>query len=300
MIDLGVHAPRHPQESWDPGDEWSARRLDLDAYLTRVGIAPSAPLPPTQETLALLHRAHLAAVPFENLDIMLGRGVAVDLDSVQAKIVGARRGGYCYEQGQLFGAALERLGFIVDRRLARVWRLGPAPPRTHLTLRVGVPGDCGLPGSGWRWLADAGFGASPAGLVSLAVAGPQEIDGWTYDVAPGDLPGTWDLRELEDGEWVPQYRFDNAIVVPADVTVSNHYTSTCPASWFTHTPVVVRRYPEAIHSLVGRTYTITRPGPVKERRDLSDAEWVSALPDVFGLAFTPGELDRLVATAGGV
>jgi arylamine N-acetyltransferase len=85
---------------------------------------------------------------------MLGRGVDVDLDSIQAKLVAGRRGGYCYEQGQLFGAALERLGFDVDRLLARVGPDGePMRPRTHLTLRVGA--DSGI------WLADVGFGSSP-------------------------------------------------------------------------------------------------------------------------------------------
>ncbi|HEX4829513.1 MAG TPA: arylamine N-acetyltransferase [Trebonia sp.] len=296
MIDLGPHAPRDSSLPPDPGpspDEWSVMELDLDAYLARVGLA-GADLPPTAATLAAVHRAHLGAIRFENLDIMLGRAVRVDLPSIAAKLVAGRRGGYCYEQGQLFGAALERLGFGVDRRLARVWRPGPVPPRTHLTLRVTVPD------GGQAWLADVGFGSSPPGPVSLDEPGPQEIDGWTYDVVPGDRPGTWDLRELEDGEWVRQYQFDGAIVVPVDVVLSNHYTSTYPGSWFTHTPIVVRRDPDAITSLLGRTRTVTRPGHVKERRELPDGEWLAALEDVFGLPFTPPEQARLLATAGGV
>src|SRR5579862_6589879 len=102
-------------------DEWSVATLDLDAYLERIGYAgPAGKLEPSGKTLGALHRAHLAAIPFENLDIMLGRGVKVDLESIAAKLVHARRGGYCFEHGQLFGAALERLGFEVERLLARV------------------------------------------------------------------------------------------------------------------------------------------------------------------------------------
>jgi N-hydroxyarylamine O-acetyltransferase len=83
-------------------DEWEIERLDLDAYLRRVGhVGDTAP---TAQTLAALHRAHLAAIPFENLDVVLGRGIAVDVDSVQAKLVERRRGGYCYEHGVLFAA----------------------------------------------------------------------------------------------------------------------------------------------------------------------------------------------------
>lgn len=300
MADLGPHAPRDPSAAQleQSEDEWSVAKLDLDAYLARVGLA-GVPLPASSETLGRLHRAHLAAVRFENLDIMLGRGVRVDLESIQAKLVGARRGGYCFEQGQLFGAALSRLGFDVDRRLARVWRPGPVPPRTHLTLRVSVPG------SDEAWLADVGFGASPVGPISLdgsmspTGTGPQEIDGWTYDVVPGDRPGTWNLRELEGDEWVRLYQFDDAIVVPVDVVLSNHYTSTYPGSWFTQVPIVVRRDLDAIRSLLGRSYTVTRPGRVKERRELSDAEWASALSEVFELSFTDEEIASLLSTANG-
>jgi N-hydroxyarylamine O-acetyltransferase len=271
-------------------DEWGVDKLDLDAYLSRVGLA-GVPLPPTSVTLALLHRAHLATFTFENLDILLGRGVRVDLESIQAKLVGARRGGYCYEHGQLFGAVLARLGFDVDRRLARVWRPGPAGPRTHMTLRVSDPA------SGERWLADVGFGSSPSGPVPLDVPGPHEIDGWTYDVLPGDRPGTWQLWELQGEEWARLYGFDEAITVHADVVVSNHYTSTYPESWFTQGPVVVRRAPDAIRSLVGRTYTITRPGYSKERLDLSDVQWRDVVARTFGLALTDDELRHLLPAA---
>ncbi|HTU74014.1 MAG TPA: arylamine N-acetyltransferase [Trebonia sp.] len=276
----------------DPGlpaeqsDEWGTALLDLDGYLSRVGLA-GEPLPPTGDTLARLHRAHLGTFTFENLDILLGRGVRVDLESVQAKLVGARRGGYCYEHGQLFGAVLARLGFDVDRRLARVWRPGPAGGRTHMTLRVTDPA------SGARWLADVGFGSSPAGPVPLDVPGPHQVDGWTYDVLPGDRPGSWELHELQGQEWARLYAFDDAIVVPADVVVANHYTSTYPGSWFTQGPVVVRRDPDAIRSLVGRTYTVTRRGYGKERTDLSDAQWDELLSQTFRLAFTGDEVRRL-------
>ena len=116
-------------------DDWSVATLDLEAYLTRIGY--TGPRDPTEPTLSGLYRAHLAAIRFENLGIFLDGGVRVDLGSVQEKIVGRGRGGYCYEHAQLLGAALERLGFGVERLLARVGPDGEtARPRTHLTLRV--------------------------------------------------------------------------------------------------------------------------------------------------------------------
>ena len=281
--------------------DWSSGKLDLDAYLRRIGY--SGPREPAEATLAALHRAHLAAIRFENLDIMLGRGVRVDLDSIQAKLVDGGRGGYCYEHGQLFGAALERLGFAVDRLLARVGPDGePMRPRTHLTLRVRA-------GSG-TWLADVGFGSSPPGPLALSGAtragapragGPQDLDGWIYEVVPdpGDSAGTWKVREFQDGEWVTLYRFEDQRVYPADVVMSNHYTATYPESWFTWQPIVVRRDPDAIHSVVGRGYTVTRPGHAKTRRTLTDDEFAAALTDVFGLHFTDAERTALIAAPAG-
>jgi N-hydroxyarylamine O-acetyltransferase len=285
------HAEDLPRPAQPPRDPWGIGALDLGAYLSRVGLAGVRTLP-SGDTLAALHAAHLAAFPFENLDIMLGRGVKVDLDSIQAKLVGGRRGGYCFEHGQLLGAVLERLGFGVERLLARVWRPDMIGARTHLTLRVTAGSQ--------RWLVDAGFGASPAGPVPLDASGPREISGWTYDIAPGDSPGTWRLRELQAGNWVTLYTVEDASVHPIDIAMSNHFTSTYPDSWFTHTRIVARRDSGAIRSLLGRTYTVTRPGHVKERRDLTDAEWAKTLADDFGLTFSAQDHERLAATADGI
>jgi N-hydroxyarylamine O-acetyltransferase len=284
-------------------DEWSVGKLDLDAYLHRIGYHGAAgsagSAGPSEATLAALHRAHLAAIPFENLNLMLGRGISVDLESIQAKLVDAKRGGYCYEHGQLFGAALERLGFQVDRLLARVGPDGePVRPRTHLTLRVRA--NAGI------WLADVGFGNSPPGPLSLdgpRSSGPQDLDGWIYEIVADetrDSDSTWKLRELQGGEWVSLYRYEDQPAYPPDVVMSNHYTATYPESWFTWQPIVARRDPDAMHSIVGRVYTITRPGHVKTRRTLTDAEFAAALSEIFGLTFTDDELAALVAAPTGV
>src|SRR5881398_483010 len=113
--------------------------LDLDAYLARIGYQGG--LSPTAAVLKALHSAHVFSIPFENLDILLGRPILLDLESLQAKLVHGKRGGYCFEQNLLFAAVLEQLGFAVTRLAARV-RRGAARllPRTHMTLRVEVEG----------------------------------------------------------------------------------------------------------------------------------------------------------------
>jgi len=239
-----------------------------------------------------LYRAHLSSIRFENLDVFLAGTVSVDLEDIQDKIVYRGRGGYCYEQAQLFGAVLERLGFGVERLLARVGPDGgPARPRTHLTLRVRADQKV--------WLADVGFGSSPPAPLSLRryrSGGPQETGGWIYDVVPDEEHGdqVWKLREYQAGQWVTLHRWDDTRVHPVDVALSNHYTSTHPDSWFTWQPVIVKRTPDAITSVLGRTYTVTRAGHVKTRGELTDKEFATALTGEFGLKLTGDELETLI------
>ena len=276
-------------------DEWSAGTLDLGAYLRRIGY--SGPAEPSEATLAGLYRAHLAAIRFENLDVFLRGSVDVSLESIQDKIVYRGRGGYCYEQAQLFGAVLERLGFGVERLLARVGPDGPAArPRTHMTLRVRADGGV--------WLADPGFGSSPPAPLSLRryrSGGPQEVNGWIYEVAPDSEHGeeVWKLREHQAGQWATLHRWTDAKVQPVDVVLSNHYTSTHPDSWFTWQPVIVKRDPDAIISILGRTYTVNRPGQQKERRELTDEEFAAALTGEFAISLTPREVAAAVAAPAG-
>src|SRR5450755_1092150 len=128
--------------------------LDLDAYLERIGW--NGGITPTYETLARLLRAHMSRIPFENLDVLLGRGIRLDLDGVQRKLVGARRGGYCFEHATLLAAALEALGFAPVRHLAHVILFVPrtASPRTHMFLTVPLPEG--------TFVLDPGFGALAA------------------------------------------------------------------------------------------------------------------------------------------
>jgi N-hydroxyarylamine O-acetyltransferase len=83
-------------------------------------------------------------------------------------------------------------------------------------------------------------------------------------------------------------------VYPADVVMSNHYTSTHPDSWFTWQPVIVRRDPDAIRSILGRTYTVSTPGRDKVRRELTDREFADALTGEFGLVLSADEIAAAV------
>src|ERR1700751_3210486 len=171
--------------------------LDVPSYLAR--IAYSGPTTPTEETLRAIHRAHLLAVPFENLDIALAREIVVDEANIVRKVVEKRRGGFCYELNGAFAALLRALGFRVPVRSARVSRGGggEGPEFDHLTLRV----DLDQP-----WLADVGFGESFLEPLRLVPGTEQEDPAGKFRLQP--FGERLQLEELSpEGTWKRQYSF---------------------------------------------------------------------------------------------
>jgi N-hydroxyarylamine O-acetyltransferase len=264
-------------------NEWDVDRLDLDAYLRRVG--HDGPLEPTAATLAALHRAHIAAIPFENLDIVLGRGISVDLDDVQRKLVARRRGGYCYEHGLLLAAALERLGYGVERLLARVGGGRDRPrARTHMVLRVRIGDDV--------WLADTGFGSGLLNPLPFDGDGSEHRQGgWAFRLVAVD-PHEWELQERRDGEWQTRYGFDDGRQHPADVVVANHFTSTFARSPFVGRTVVVRKDEHELRELIGPTLTTTRPDGSTDQRQIETEDLAPTLEEL-GLPLEPDDVERL-------
>jgi N-hydroxyarylamine O-acetyltransferase len=157
--------------------------MQLGRYLERIGFPDDAR--PDIATLHGLLRAHVLAVPFENLDVQLGRPVTTDVDDAYRKIVIDRRGGWCYEQNGIFGWALEQIGFEVTRIAAAVMRAerGDVSEANHLALLVRTPDGSDT------WLADAGFGGS--------LLEPIRLEQGEHQHAPYRLG----LRCLDDGHW---------------------------------------------------------------------------------------------------
>jgi N-hydroxyarylamine O-acetyltransferase len=260
----------------DPGVAKSA--LDLDAYLARIGY--TADLAPNLSTLRGLHQAHATSIPFENLDILLGRSIDLDLASVFDKLVTRRRGGYCFEQNTLFAAVLEAVGFQVTRLGARVLMgTDHIRPRTHMLLSVETEGA--------SWLADVGFGGE--GLLTpilLDQRNPAEQFGRAFRV---DDRGTIKvLQALHAEGWFNLYAFTLERQYPIDYVVANHYTSTHPDSIFVKALIVQRMSTRSRWVLRNFQLTeVNRDGDII--RHLSDNEALLAeLAGVFGLHFPAG------------
>lgn len=249
-----------------------AKGLDLDAYLTRIGYAGG--LSPTAETLAGVMRAHVATIPFENIDVQLGRPTSRALPDIFAKLVTRRRGGWCYEQNALLGWALGELGFAVTPLAGGVMRIasGNAALGNHLALLVDLDGP---------WLVDAGFGGSLAAPVRLVAA--------THRHAPYNLS----IARLNDGFWRYEeevegkpFSFDFR-AVPADqalLDAQHARLQAAPDSPFVLNLVVQRRLGNRHLSLRGRVLTEMGPDGRASETLLPDADaLVETLASRFGL-----------------
>jgi N-hydroxyarylamine O-acetyltransferase len=285
---------------------WDGDALDLDTYLGRLGF--DGPVPPTLAALRALHRAHVTSIPFENLEIMLGRDVPLDLASLQDKMVRGRRGGYCFEHNRLFAAALERLGFRFTALIGRV-TMGAENkirPATHALLSV-QPAD-----DDRAWLCDVGFGAGPLEPLEFTDgASATQGAGWRYRLerlGPVDerVPhvALWTLWQAPapgtaEDEWVDRHNFTDSPAFPIDYEVANHYVSTHPRSPFTSRPFAQRYSADAHHVLDGLTLTTFRPDGLADKRELSPGEVADVLADVFGIVLDEADAARLTASLSG-
>ncbi len=256
--------------------------IDLDSYFARIGYAGSRQ--PTLATLHAITAAHVQSIPFENLDVLLGRPINIEPEAVFQKLVHDRRGGYCFEQNGLLLRVLLALGFDASPLSARVRLQRPRdviPPRTHVFIRVNIGGE--------SWLTDGGLGG-----VSLTSAIQLRAD--------IEQSTAHELRRIvcENGKWFHQVRFGDAWEdaceftleeMPAiDQELANWFTSAHPQSHFRSRLIAARA------AANGRRMTVLndefsireRDGKAEKRQIASPAELLEILDEHFGLRFPAG------------
>jgi N-hydroxyarylamine O-acetyltransferase len=252
--------------------------VDLAAYAARIGF--TGELRPSVECLRGLHLAHATHVPFENIEVLMGRPVRLDLASLWKKLVVDRRGGYCFEQNTLFAAVLEQVGFPVRRLAARV-RMGAnrVSPRTHMLLAVEADGR--------QWLCDVGFGGEALLCPVAWLPGETAAQfAWKYrlmEEAPGYVLQMW----RPEG-WLDLYGFNMEEQYAVDYEVANHYTATHPDSFFRKQLMVHIPGPEVRVTLFGRRVIERRPEVASEVLLADDAAVLETLAARFGMHFPEG------------
>lgn len=248
--------------------------MNIAAYLRRIDY--HGPTEPTAETLRALHRAHLLTVPFENLDIHLGRRIILDEAALFDKMVARRRGGFCYELNGLFAALLRELGFRVSmiNSLIPEKHNGCAMPFDHPILLVELDE---------RWICDVGFGDAYRLPLRLDERGEQMGIGVAYRISP-DGDARWKFWErVENGEWDFYYAFTLQPCGLSDFVEACQYYETSPRSSFTQKRICSRATPMGSISLSDRRLVEARRGERRERLLGDEQKFNQALQHHFGI-----------------
>jgi N-hydroxyarylamine O-acetyltransferase len=247
--------------------------FDLDAYLNRIHYSGS--LKPTIEVLASLSRSQIYTIPFENLDIILGRGINLDPNHIFSKLVVKRRGGYCFELNGLFLMALRAIGYQAEALLARVHISGTPNGRGHQISLVTIGEK--------QWIVDVGFGhPSLRTPIALETDKPTVHDGRTFRLTDTEFFGFM-LQTRNEEQWQNLYSFDLGYVCPADIDFGNHFTSTHPRSLFTSRCIAILPDAAGVTKLINLTLTTHLEGEeISEELDAGE-QYVEVLRAHFGI-----------------
>jgi len=249
------------------------KAFELDAYLNRLDYA--GVVQSTEDCLEALHRAHVYTIPFENFDILLGRGISLEPAVLCDKLVHRKRGGYCFELNGLFLMALHAIGFEARPLLARVHLADPPSGREHQLSLVTLRGR--------QCIADVGFGSFGfRAPIPLELNRPTTHDGLTFRLVETEPFGIM-LQTLKKGHWLDLYSFDLGHVFPADIAVGNHFTSTHPTSLFTFARVAALLTPTGRVSLLNRTLRRVT-ADTEQMQELGEGQvYLDALRTHFGI-----------------
>ena len=247
-------------------------QFPMDEYCTRINVSQSGK--PTLDRLADLQQAQVFTVPFENLDIQLGRGIDLTPDHVDDKVIRRQRGGYCFELNGLFLRALQASGYEARRVLGRVQGSGVPSGRCHQVSLVRF-GDR-------DWMVDVAFGGNcPREPIPLEFDTINDHGGIFYRLLDHELG--YLLQKRTDEDWRNLYSFDLSPVVPNDIAVGNYFTSTNPATHFTRDRMAVLAHPEGETRLVNYRCTTSRGGDLKTEQLPDSEQYLVELKQRFGI-----------------
>lgn len=246
--------------------------MNIDAYLARIGLDHRPP--PTLEGLRQVHRAHLMAIPYENLDVQLGRPVTIERPAIYEKIVNRRRGGWCYEMNGLLGWALGELGFRVTRATGAVVRslMGEFSTGNHLVLRVDLVEGV--------YLADVGFGDGPRDPFAIT-EGPFASYGFNFSLAR--LDEDWWRFSNDPRGGAPNFDFNLAAANENLLSEKCKFLQTSPQSPFVQNFVAQRHVAGGLKILRGRTLRHLTAHDTTQRLIESAEDLVATLRNEFTL-----------------
>lgn len=248
--------------------------MEVIKYLQRIGFK-GKPMPEA-ETLIELHRAHLFTVPFENLDIHLGKEIILDAEKFYEKIVLSNRGGFCYELNGLFFTLLKRLGYDAKMISARVANSkgGFGKDFDHMAIIVKLDDE---------WLVDVGFGDSFILPIKLEIDLPQPQYGFIYKIVKHEDEYLKLIRSQDGSEFKDQYIFTRKGRALEEYKEMCIYNQTSPQTSFTQKRICTLATEDGRITLSDLKLIITQNGVKTETMLKSEEEYLTCLKKYFNI-----------------
>jgi len=228
----------------------------------------------TLESLFRIQEAHLYRVPFENLDIHIGR--KIDLTKTYDKVVVNHRGGFCYELNGLFYLLLKELGFKVKMISARVFsdEEHRSPEYDHLAIiaELGTT----------NYLVDVGFGEFALHPLKIEIDVLQDDPRGQFMIQRFDKESVV-VKKKDGDKYVPQYSFTPIERSMEEFLPRCEYQQTSPESHFRKNKMCSLPIPEGRITIAGDILKITRREKVSETQLNTEEEFKNALEKYFGI-----------------
>lgn len=246
--------------------------MNIGQLLGRMGYR--GPLVPGLETLRSLQHAFLLTVPFENLDIHLGRKIVLAPERIFEKIVTMRRGGVCYERNLLFKELLTDLGFRVDILSARMVRGSDVGPEfDHMALMVELD---------HQYLLDVGNGHFCREPLRMDGSDQSEAEGHVYKVGPCNGARVLFYRRAS-ADWHPRFLFTLKPRLPVEFEEMNIFHQSSADSPFTRRRMVSMANEEGRVSLIDMKLIHASNGAKRMKELSSEQEYLLCLRQNFGI-----------------
>lgn len=246
----------------------------MEKYLSRIGLGGQE-FNADFDSLRLLQKSHLLAVPFENLDIHWKRPIVVDTKKFYEKIVSEKRGGFCYELNGLLNELLVSLGFKTRLISARVFNgTEHGPEYDHAAIIVTIGDE--------EYLADVGFGDFTAEPLRFVLDNEQQ-----------DATGTFVIRRFDDeyleiakrdGDgWKSQYIFKDIARNLSEFSEMCDFQQYSPDSHFTKGKVCSLMTEKGRKTLTDKSFIVTVNGKKTDKPVDSEDEFSVTLQREFGI-----------------
>ncbi|KAM4025831.1 arylamine N-acetyltransferase, pineal gland isozyme NAT-3-like [Anomaloglossus baeobatrachus] len=262
----------------------SSSKLDLNAYLQRIGIADYMAISktPSLSSLRTIHRHHVFSVPFESLSMHSGEKIIFDIGWIYEKIVLRKRGGFCFENNGLFLWVLQQLGYqprVLSSRVRIKVTDVYEPPHSHIILTVELEGR--------RWLCDVGFGDGILEPIPLEAGWEGEQDNGVYRL---EVEDEWHLQKKEDEVWNTLFKFNLEERTFEDFRERCEHYQTSPNSFFVQKSFCSLHFPDGKLTYIGHRLITTEytkgGGSVKTTKELTEEEIPALLKDKFGIVLS--------------